>query len=362
MSLVWACGSHARKTAYATFLCLFSSSVFIQESTAGGPLRTASGKSVVWHTSQIPYMVSRGGLAAIPEARVQAIVDQAIQIWSGVSTAKISFKFAGQLNDLSSPVLYVKYAAPDQPNVIFLDTNGSVISELAGVSAEATIAGWASPVMNSNGTEIVHFYSLMNGFLLNNEDKFLNTITHELGHAIGLDHAQINSEFAHNRTLGNMGYIPVMYPTISSPYDTSLALKPDDMSWLSKLYPATSFRGAYGMVSGRLVRNDGTPVAGANVILTNTADSTTIRLLRYSCVSDWLKNNDGGFEIAVPPGKYRINIEPIETSFSGVSGVGPYSSSDSDQSFKNAIVSKEFTSTFDVLSGASTDVGTLIAD
>jgi hypothetical protein len=209
----------------------------------------------------------------------------------------------------------------------------------------------------------VIFNALMNGYLLTSEDMLLDTLTHELGHTLGLDHSQINKDFADAPTDDNAQYIPMMYPI--GVKDSMAALTPDDISWVSKLYPSPAFNTSYGIIKGTLVRRNGSgPVLGANVVLTklDEVDQTFSRLFRYSSVSGWLGPNEGAFEVAVTPGRYRITLEAIDDSFVGPSSVGLYASDASGKSFDKPINSKEFATLYLVNSGAVTNVGALVAD
>ena len=184
---------------------------------------------------------------------------------------------------------------------------------------------------------------LINGIKSENDlevsiELFKKTILHEIGHAIGLDHSQINDDAIESQATKEIkDSVPVMFPKGVS---ESLELKSDDISSLSFLYPNQGELLRFGKIEGKIFREDGkTPVLGANVVLRDINDPTNKVI---SCVSDFLANKTGSFIFfAVPPGEYTIEIEPINSKLvsSAPSNphIGPYTQNANDKSFINPV-------------------------
>jgi hypothetical protein len=83
-------------------------------------------------------------------------------------------------------------------------------------------------------------------------------------------------------------------------------------------------------LTGTFVTAAGTPIRGANIWARETATGKV-----YSVVSDFLTQGTGYFRMYVPPGTYTLSAESIASSFTGGSGVGPYSNDSTDVSFQS---------------------------
>jgi len=332
---------------------------------AGGPLRFNSTGPVVWDTAApIKYKTDKASLGGISATDAQALVKDAFDVWTGVATARITFQSDGLLPvDVKTAVAYLPYEANSAPNVVVFDTDGDIIADLAGPENRYKIIGWANPLTSSNGTTITKFYSLMNGLFAVNGASFLSTLVHEFGHSVGLDHSQIHAALANNGIATDDKHIPTMFPT-NADDDTHLGnLNPDDEAWISMLYPDATFDTKYGKIRGRLKRQGGDVVLGANVVAVQiAADGSSSLTRQFSCVSDWLMKSDGEFLIPVLPGKYKLFVEPILPEFNAGSSVGPWSDSAESPSFENPVELQEFPSQVQVDAGNTKDVGDLIAN
>jgi hypothetical protein len=324
----------------------------------------------------IRYVVDGGPLSGIHDnAAGRALVASASAVWQSVSTAAISFAEAGSTSigdgDISSlPEYDAAVQACDnatQSPVIF-DANGSLLRDLGG---DPFIIGFAGPCALDRVTGHIRsallflngqFIDGINSFVqLNPEismDQFEETVAHEFGHFVGLDHSQVNGDIL-DTTLPNcsadyLAGLPLMFPFLSCPARKSVGLPvlaPDDMAWISMLYPGTGFASTYGTIRGFVYFSDGiTQFQGANVIAQKVDDPGTpadeTRRVAVSVVSGLYftgnpgqsitGDNTGGssfgsrdpgvigyYEIPVPPGDYAVLVERIRLAFTGGSGVGP---------------------------------------
>ena len=230
---------------------------------------------------------------------------------------------------------------------VIFDNDGSVLDALYGAGASNNILGLSGPLIPDSGqfaNEIPESQAIFNGKFANGIDTFSDpeksvdslkgTIIHETGHGIGLDHAQINLEAIRPGSSQDIrDAVPLMFPVA---VNDLFLIRRDDASGVSFLYPNESELTKFGRIQGKVFRQDGsTPVFGANVIARNIDNP---KLEAISCVSDFLEAGNGDYTLfAVPPGKYQIQIEPIDLSFVEGSGVGPYTKSKTDKSFQNPV-------------------------
>ncbi len=324
---------------------------------AGGPSQIAKGSAVLWDNSHvISYRRDRGNLGPIPEPEVQGYIDQAFATWSQVDTADLHFTATSLGEDVTTSVRFLALQRdPNAGNVVVLDNVGGIVENLFGKENRDKILGFASPQLQ--GPHIGRFVALMNGALATNRDTVKSTLVHEFGHAIGLDHSQINATLALDGDAANDQFIPTMFPTASDDDSAFVSLNPDDKAWVSRLYPSSSFKTKFGSISGRLIRAGHGPILGANIIAIAVINGADDLMERYSCVSDFLKTNDGSFELFLPPGQYKLRIEPIRIDFVNGSSVGPYSDSVSGQSFKTRVRPQTLAALHPVTAGAQTSIG-----
>jgi hypothetical protein len=346
----------------------------------GGPAFGKDGEAFVWDASAFPikYRVDGGAMSAIIDnesglTRVQSMFNN----WQ-VPTASITYSYAGPIQasgaflggDVKTVsqfnAVYGSCEAGQQSPIIF-DVNGSIV---AGLGLDPDIIGFASPCdLDSASGHILTGFALLNGRFQDGVNNYSNyelttaqfdeAITHELGHFSGLDHSQINVDLVGAYSPGNcpvdrLAGLPLMFPYAYCQARSSAGLpilSPDDLAWISKLYPTTSYTTNYGAIAGQIVFSDGiTPTQGVNVIARriddpNTTQDETLRIA-VSVISGFkftgnpgqslTGTNTGGdqtgsrttkwigyYEIPVPPGTYTVQVESIYGGFKGGSSVGP---------------------------------------
>lgn len=334
-----------------------------------------------------PMSVSPGGTTVVDHASGVQRVQSMFSIWQSVSTASISFSNIGALlptgsytgGDLKTVKQFndvmASCNAGGQSPVIF-DADGSLI---AGLGLPPEVIGFNSRCsLDKTNGYILSSAIVMNGAFqdgVNNPNllspnfeltanEFDEAITHEMGHFLGLDHSQINLDVLLQNVspcdVDELGGLPLMFPVslCQARKDVGLpVLSPDDVSWISSLYPNAATPTSYATISGSIYFGDGvTPAQGVNVIARLVDDPTTpedeSRRVAVSSVSGYLftgnagqsitatisasENNTNGsqngsrnpalighYQVAVPPGTYTVEVEGVYSGFAGGSSVGP---------------------------------------
>ncbi|HEY8714265.1 MAG TPA: hypothetical protein VIM00_02745 [Candidatus Acidoferrum sp.] len=358
---------------------------------AGGPLRVTGrtaaqpGQPFVWPTgTPIRYTVDSGPLSATPSgqtvisnAQGLARVQSLFQNWQSVPTASLAFSYAGPITGVpGGDVKTIQNFNTVQgscksgaQNPIIFDANGSLFRALG---LDPLVIGFAGTCkLDTQAGHILSAMVALNGQFqdgLTNQSsqnpeitaqQFDEAITHELGHFLGLGHSQVNEELFQSFIPGNcnkdqLAGLPLMFPIEFCQSRKSAGLPilaPDDVAWISKLYPASSFATSYGTLSGFVLFSDGlTAAQGVNVVARRVDDPATAvdesQSIAFSVVSGYsftgnpgqsiTGDNTGGstfgsrnpaligyYEIPVTPGNYTLQIENIDPSFTGGSSVGP---------------------------------------
>ena len=112
-----------------------------------------------------------------------------------------------------------------------------------------------------------------------------SVIQHEAGHFLGLDHgANLSS---------------VMYPYLAGEAEE---LSTDERLAMSSIYPAANQLVASSSISGE-VRAPSGPLFGAQVVAIDAHGAP---------IASALSHQDGSFSLSLPPGSYRIYVEPLD--------------------------------------------------
>jgi hypothetical protein len=306
-----------------------------ETATAGGPLVVFANRAVVYRSTAFPlsYRLDPGALGNYDNAQAAQLVENAFNAWENIATATPSFTRGADLPEDVTVSNYTAYWGKfdDGINPVLLDSGGQMIDAIRGAGAKNNVVGLAVSSYFTGGPN-AGFYAesevLINGALSNKTSlqQYLGVIKHELGHLLGLDHAQINKQAGADGFDANDAAVPLMFP-IST---TNAEFTVDDIVSLSRLYPANNFYNGRGALRGTIRRRNSTLVRGANVIAVNANEPG----MQFSTVTDYFGNAAGVFEFTgLPPGNYFLLAEPIVANFNGGSSVGPYARNQSDLSF-----------------------------
>ena len=241
--------------------------------SAGNPYRRADFQDIRFklNTATAQALVSDGDPAQVIQA--------ALNSWNSVPHTALRF---APLETTSSGI-----NSADRQNVIAFASTQTDINALGNYPAMTQVSS------NADGSIIE------TDIILNPGAKFSTTlqpdtydlqsvIAHELGHALGANHATVISATMYYNTL---------------PQDNSKAqLKPDDASFAATVYPASSAASAYGVIMGTAFK-DGAPLLGAAVIASDPISGASVGVL--SSLSD------GSFTIRVPTGSYIVLAQPL---------------------------------------------------
>ena len=358
----------------------------------GGPAFGKDGQPFTWNPAKMPIAyrldpgpmaVTSGGAVVIDHNSGAQRVQNMFGVWQAVATASISFNNIGPLlpagsytgGDLTSAQQFndmMKSCQSGLQNPVIFDANGQLIASL-GLPPEVIGFNSGCAVDSANG------YLTGSAIILNGKfqdgvnsstnfeltaNQFDQAITHEIGHFLGLDHSQINVDVLFGPypcDSDSVAGLPLMFPITQcqARKDEGLpVLSPDDISWISRLYPNSTTATEYGTISGTIYFYDGvTPAQGVNVIARQEDDPATpqdeSRRVAVSAVSGLFftgnpgqsvtesmssasEHNAGGspagsrtptligyYEIAVPPGTYTVEVEAVLNAFVAGSSVGP---------------------------------------
>ncbi|MBL8522191.1 MAG: matrixin family metalloprotease [Betaproteobacteria bacterium] len=317
------------RTQFLTRLALGLMSLFVIGAHASGP-RVICGTGVPIKfpgAGSVTLNYDLGVLGTRSKAQADAIVTNAISLWTNVGTSSIVLSRGPDMpEDVTTANLATYYPnnatnTADGLNPVVYDTDGSILDAIFGAGAKNNLLGFAttrfSNCLFQEGTVFI------SGFKAVSDTTMGVVFAHEVGHLVGMDHTQLDD----SQGIPSTANYPLMYPVANR---GSVSLHEDDIAGISLLYPDPTLNSVYGQITGTFVLADGvTPVKGANLWATET---TTGKV--YSVVSDYLKQNTGFFRILLPAGTYTLRAEAVQTAYVGASSVGPYAFALTDPSFQ----------------------------
>lgn len=299
----------------------------------GGPRDVLRGGRVLkWNAGKpVLYLIDQE-FSETRWAHLGRRVHEAFQVWEDVETSSLRIqnpepRFLDENVDGSN---FTKYAGSRRPeNLVIFDQDGEIGDLVFGEGAGENVLGFAAfRFVDEDALEYSFGYTVIGKSPASQPDNFYRVTMHEVGHLLGLDHTQGGREWFESGDLGEVAFVPVMYPigTFFGPNEPLL----DDAIWISWLYPEESFAANTGTIRGRVRRRTGAPVLGANVVaaaveVDAAGKLTEVKGEQVGVVSDFLVTGDGSYQLpGLPPGTYVVFIEPLNPGFTEGSSVGPY--------------------------------------
>ena len=238
---------------------------FVNTLIAAGLQSSASGKSVA--------VVSSG---SVPVPAIEA----ALATWNAVSTAAVHFVALQPTSRGIDP--------RDSQNTIAVGSTASDLSVIGAAVAVTinTTAGFVQGTMPTG--DVADSDIILNPGIAFSTDGSTSydlqaVVTHELGHALGLNHS------------GLLGATMFQYSQLSQRY-----LSTDEISFASAVYPSGTVAG--GTLTGKVAAADDSAVQSALVELIDTASGNALSTLTGA---------DGAYSVQGPAGSYVIYAEPL---------------------------------------------------
>ena len=331
-----------------TFLIILSFFLPCSAVEAFGPNAVTDGGTVVKWSGAITYHLESD--LEVRGKDVSTLVTDAINTWPAAANTSLSLSQGalGVAVDSSNvcTYLYDASACPSGPtndgtNPIVISEDGDIIAQFFGESNKFSVLGFAGIVsFNSTSGAVAKGEGVFNaaclagiestgcGTLSFSDDDFQAIVVHELGHFLGINHVDLNSEEAGSSTAADRAVVPTMYAFFTVGSGTYVkALEVDDQVAIAFLYPSGTFLSNKVKITGTVFDEDGTTeFQCANVIARSTASgaSRSDALAFVSGMTSPAKTFDGTYELYVSPGQaYNIITAPISSSFTGSSGIIP---------------------------------------
>jgi hypothetical protein len=157
-------------------------------------------------------------------------------------------------------------------------------------------------------------------------------VRREFGHYINLGNSQINLTEAKDSSTTNDNAVATMYPSLVNGTEQS-TLHLDDIVSVSTLYPTASFATNFGRITGFVFLPDGDAAFQGAYVIARKVGDPRLTAVGVASGARFFPTNPGGppnpalratYEIpGLPPGDYTVEIERIDSTFTGSASVGP---------------------------------------
>jgi YVTN family beta-propeller protein len=265
--------------------------------------------SVSWSASEarsgLQYFVNTNSFP-FSSRDIDRIIANSHQAWDDVVTADLQFVNGGSGN--------FRKSSTDGQNVITYDPSGTEIGAPAGSGVIAiTTINWdeqgrvTDADITFNGRDFS--FSVSEAFPGPGPVDLQDVMTHEIGHVIGLDHTPL---------VGPTNIRPTMNPFASQDAPgVARTLEPDDAAGATALYPSPEAT-QLGSITGQVMDRNGNAAFGVHVVAYDAVTGDfVVSALSGAAGDNKGRDGDGRYLISgLPPGAYRVGIEPIQGSVS----------------------------------------------
>jgi hypothetical protein len=169
--------------------------------------------SAKWAVKQVPYYINPAN-SDVSEDSATSALRSAADAWTSQSKSSFSFTYSGATT--------INALARDSKNAVFFR---DAVSD-GGASVIATTYTWFSSGRITDFDMIIWdaAFTFFTGTTGCSKGMYIEDVTtHEFGHALGLDHSNVNGA--------------TMYPSISSCSTAARSLASDDIAGVESLYP-----------------------------------------------------------------------------------------------------------------------------
>ncbi len=288
-------------------LCWICGTQILQQSTAHAYVfmrSQQSGAKVQWSkNANLIFKANERNLSGLGSSSLFELFTKSLNRLKQASFNGFSFTYyQGQ-----DPSVFPNSTVGGGDNLIYF-TSHAPASERLPCGTLAVTSVWFQPSNGQISKVDLRFNDLCYQFTTNPQDTqnggskvfIQDVITHEMGHALGLDHSQ--------NSLSSMLFTAAK--EMSKP-------SCDDKAALMQLYAPSSIQSQIGTLTGNVLTPSGTPIFGAHV--------QAIHLERGQVLASALTDRDGSFSIGgLLSGNYTVLIEPY---YPGSGTLGAYYSS-----------------------------------
>jgi uncharacterized protein (TIGR03437 family) len=216
-----------------------------------------------------------------------AQVRQALGVWNSVATSDLRVAFGGVADLETTP------SQSPGGEIVFEELAPGILGMGSPTSRLPQVNGFI-PVVKSR---LILPNQLTNPNRTSASESFFNSLVHEIGHALGLQHVATGAAMS-------------MEPTRST--TRARPLGPDDIAGISALYPAAGFSSSTGVIAGRVTTPSGRPLHLVSVVAVNPSGAAISALA----------GPDGVYRMeGVPPGTYLVYAHSLPPATQA--GLGP---------------------------------------